>query len=252
MPAGPIRSSSSARSTAKRQRDSSRTRSRPPGRLGTRRTALSRLDTARTATSRRSGQHLHHEREAGGAVLSNDARQVQMPRSGPAPTVEGRPSARRLHSPQHMSTSCAAAQVTDALHGISNDPLWRTGWPLQNLSRQARVRSARSWVGGAPYGFLQTCRRPGGHGGLYRWRECGTVQQPSLRRGEALLHVYSEMYDADYLAESGRPQADRRAASRPASRARAERPATRRRAVMGSRCTRRGRHLPRRSPFSMA
>lgn len=58
-----------------------------------------------------------------------------------------------------------------------------------------------------PEGFVPTCHRPGAHGDLYRCRECGTVQQPSLPRGDELLAVYREMRDNGYLAEEdGRRQ----------------------------------------------
>jgi 2-polyprenyl-3-methyl-5-hydroxy-6-metoxy-1,4-benzoquinol methylase len=50
-------------------------------------------------------------------------------------------------------------------------------------------------------GFAPTCHRPGEHGDLFRCRECGTVQQPSLPQGEPLLDLYREMSDDGYLAE---------------------------------------------------
>jgi SAM-dependent methyltransferase len=57
----------------------------------------------------------------------------------------------------------------------------------------------------APTGFAPTCHEPGVHGDLYHCHECGTVQQPSLPQGEALLDVYRRMSDDDYLTEeSGR------------------------------------------------
>jgi SAM-dependent methyltransferase len=59
----------------------------------------------------------------------------------------------------------------------------------------------------APSGFVPTCHRPGDHGDLYRCHECGTVEQPFLPQGDALLDVYREMSDDDYLAEeTGRRQ----------------------------------------------
>jgi SAM-dependent methyltransferase len=62
-----------------------------------------------------------------------------------------------------------------------------------------------------PAGFAPTCHRPGTHGDLYRCRECGTVQQPSLPRGEALHALYREMSDDAYLAEEeGRRRSARR------------------------------------------
>ena len=50
-------------------------------------------------------------------------------------------------------------------------------------------------------GFVPTCHSPGDHGDLFRCRECGTVEQPFLPRGGALLDLYREMSDDDYLAE---------------------------------------------------
>src|SRR5215208_1772207 len=59
----------------------------------------------------------------------------------------------------------------------------------------------------APSGFVPTCHSPGDHGDLYRCHECGTVEQPFLPQGDALLDVYREMSDDDYLAEeTGRRQ----------------------------------------------
>src|SRR5438105_2653192 len=62
-----------------------------------------------------------------------------------------------------------------------------------------------------PSGFVPTCHRPGDHGDLYRCRDCGTVQQPSLPRGTALYRFYREMHDDGYLAEEeGRRRTARR------------------------------------------
>jgi 2-polyprenyl-3-methyl-5-hydroxy-6-metoxy-1,4-benzoquinol methylase len=41
----------------------------------------------------------------------------------------------------------------------------------------------------------------GGHGDLFRCRECGTVQQPALPAGAALHGLYRDMRDEDYLGE---------------------------------------------------
>ncbi len=49
--------------------------------------------------------------------------------------------------------------------------------------------------------FAPTCHRPRAYGDLYRCRECSTVQQPSLPEGVALVDLYREMSDSDYLAE---------------------------------------------------
>jgi SAM-dependent methyltransferase len=60
-------------------------------------------------------------------------------------------------------------------------------------------------------GFVPTCHRPGAHGDLYRCRECGTVQQPSLPRGSALWALYRQMCDDGYLVEEeGRRRTARR------------------------------------------
>ncbi|HEY3188696.1 MAG TPA: class I SAM-dependent methyltransferase, partial [Solirubrobacteraceae bacterium] len=71
------------------------------------------------------------------------------------------------------------------------------------------------WPGRAPVhlsdGFAPSCHTPGGHGDLFRCRECGTVQQPSLPRGGALHDLYRDMRDAEYLAEEeGRRRTARR------------------------------------------
>ncbi len=51
----------------------------------------------------------------------------------------------------------------------------------------------------------------GKHGDLYRCRECGTVQQPSLPGGEQLHELYRRMRDDSYLGEEqGRRAAARR------------------------------------------
>jgi SAM-dependent methyltransferase len=72
---------------------------------------------------------------------------------------------------------------------------------------------ARRGRGGSrePARFAPTCHRPGAHGDLYRCRECGTIQQPSLPRGDALRALYREMSDDAYLAEEeGRRRSARR------------------------------------------
>lgn len=56
-----------------------------------------------------------------------------------------------------------------------------------------------------------SCHATGAHGDLLRCRECGTVQQPALPRGEELVGLYREMEDADYLVqEAGRRRTARR------------------------------------------
>src|SRR3954470_15146277 len=59
--------------------------------------------------------------------------------------------------------------------------------------------------------FSPTNHRPGAYGDLYACERCGTVQQPSLPRGERLLELYRAMHDAHYLdEEAGRRQTARR------------------------------------------
>ncbi len=58
--------------------------------------------------------------------------------------------------------------------------------------------------------FSPTNHQPGQYGDLYRCERCGTVAQPSLPRGEALLELYRHMRDDHYLEE----EAGRRATAR--------------------------------------
>jgi SAM-dependent methyltransferase len=46
-----------------------------------------------------------------------------------------------------------------------------------------------------------TCHEPGAHGDLYACRACGTVVQPALPSGPALLDLYRDMEDDAYLSE---------------------------------------------------
>lgn len=63
----------------------------------------------------------------------------------------------------------------------------------------------------APDALAPAEHRRGQHGGFWRCHECGTVQQPSLPRGEALHGLYRQMRDDAYLAEeSGRRASVRR------------------------------------------
>jgi SAM-dependent methyltransferase len=55
-----------------------------------------------------------------------------------------------------------------------------------------------------------TCHEPGAHADLYGCRACGTIQQPALPSGAALLDLYRAMEDDAYLEE----EAGRRATSR--------------------------------------
>jgi SAM-dependent methyltransferase len=59
--------------------------------------------------------------------------------------------------------------------------------------------------------FSPTNHQPGQYGDLYACESCGTVQQPSLPRGEALLDLYRAMRDEHYLdEEDGRRRTARR------------------------------------------
>ena len=59
--------------------------------------------------------------------------------------------------------------------------------------------------------FSPTCHEPGRHGDLFACDRCGTVQQPSLPRGEELLGLYRAMQDEHYLdEEEGRRRTARR------------------------------------------
>src|SRR3954470_4842446 len=49
--------------------------------------------------------------------------------------------------------------------------------------------------------FSPTNHRPGQYGDLYRCERCGTVAQPSLPSGDALLELYRQMRDEHYLDE---------------------------------------------------
>ena len=58
--------------------------------------------------------------------------------------------------------------------------------------------------------FSPTNHEPGQYGDLYQCARCGTVAQPSLPRGDALLELYRRMRDDHYLDE----EAGRRATAR--------------------------------------
>ncbi len=74
------------------------------------------------------------------------------------------------------------------------------------LAWRGRVAFAPSSIAFAP-----TCHATGEHGDLLRCLECGTVQQPALPNGEALLELYRDMSDEAYLEEeAGRREAARR------------------------------------------
>ena len=51
-----------------------------------------------------------------------------------------------------------------------------------------------------------TCHEPGAHGDLYACRACGTILQPALPSGPALLDLYRErglLIEADGMGEVG-------------------------------------------------
>src|SRR3954451_20301751 len=59
--------------------------------------------------------------------------------------------------------------------------------------------------------FSPTNHAAGAYADLYACERCGTVQQPSLPRGDALLDLYRRMHDEDYLdEEDGRRRTARR------------------------------------------
>jgi SAM-dependent methyltransferase len=59
--------------------------------------------------------------------------------------------------------------------------------------------------------FSPTNHQPGQYGDLYRCERCGTVAQPSLPHGDALLELYRQMRDEHYLdEEEGRRATARR------------------------------------------
>ena len=57
--------------------------------------------------------------------------------------------------------------------------------------------------------FAPTCHTTGAHGDLLRCRECGTVQQPTLPRGEELVGLYREMADDGLPRPGGGPSSHR-------------------------------------------
>ena len=74
----------------------------------------------------------------------------------------------------------------------------------QRLLHRGQARALR------PDDFVPTCHRPGAHGDLYRCDRCGTVSQAGVPRGRALLDLYRDMEDGEYLRE----EAGRRATAR--------------------------------------
>src|SRR5919199_6687825 len=74
-----------------------------------------------------------------------------------------------------------------------------------------RLRHRGAGIAATAEAFSPTNHTPGGYGDLYACERCGTVQQPSLPRGDALLDLYREMDDEHYLdEENGRRRTARR------------------------------------------
>jgi SAM-dependent methyltransferase len=74
-----------------------------------------------------------------------------------------------------------------------------------------RLRHPGAGNGASAESFSPTNHAPGAYGDLYACERCGTVQQPSLPRGDALLDLYRAMNDELYLAEErGRRRTARR------------------------------------------
>jgi SAM-dependent methyltransferase len=74
-----------------------------------------------------------------------------------------------------------------------------------------RLLHAGSGDGARAEAFSPTNHRAGEYGDLYVCERCGTVQQPSLPQGEALLDLYRAMHDDHYLdEEEGRRRTARR------------------------------------------
>jgi len=66
-----------------------------------------------------------------------------------------------------------------------------------------------------PAAFAPSCHAVGAHADLYRCGACGTVHQPALPRGDALLGLYRDMADPGYLdEEAGRRGTARRLLAR--------------------------------------
>jgi SAM-dependent methyltransferase len=74
-----------------------------------------------------------------------------------------------------------------------------------------RLRHPGAGNGASAEAFSPTNHAPGAHGDLYACERCGTVQQPSLPHGDALLDLYRDMHDELYVAEErGRRRTARR------------------------------------------
>jgi SAM-dependent methyltransferase len=74
-----------------------------------------------------------------------------------------------------------------------------------------RLLHAGSGIEARSEAFSPTNHQPGQYGDLYRCESCGTVAQPSLPQGDALLDLYRRMRDDHYLdEEQGRRATARR------------------------------------------
>ena len=78
------------------------------------------------------------------------------------------------------------------------------------LRGQLRLLHKGSGLEARAESFSPTNHQPGQYGDLYRCERCGTVAQPGLPSGEALLELYRQMRDDHYLDE----EAGRRATAR--------------------------------------
>jgi SAM-dependent methyltransferase len=80
----------------------------------------------------------------------------------------------------------------------------------QICSGPLRLLHSGSGLEASALAFSPTNHQPGQYGDLYKCERCGTVAQPSLPRGDALLELYRQMRDDHYLDE----EAGRRATAR--------------------------------------
>jgi 2-polyprenyl-3-methyl-5-hydroxy-6-metoxy-1,4-benzoquinol methylase len=64
-----------------------------------------------------------------------------------------------------------------------------------------RLLHAGSGIEARAESFSPTNHSPGQYGDLFQCRRCGTVEQPSLPHGDALLELYRRMRDEHYLDE---------------------------------------------------
>jgi 2-polyprenyl-3-methyl-5-hydroxy-6-metoxy-1,4-benzoquinol methylase len=80
----------------------------------------------------------------------------------------------------------------------------------QICSGALRLLHKGSGLEASALAFSPTNHQPGQYGDLYQCERCGTVAQPSLPKGDALLDLYRQMRDDHYLDE----EAGRRATAR--------------------------------------